>query len=80
MKGLQTLKNRWKAKTPIFFKRICGFCASITGMAVLIHGAFVGYGIDEPQWFQTILPHIVFTGTAVATVAKFAKDDIESDK
>ena len=58
-KVIMEIKNRWKSKTPIFFKNIVKIGLSISGVALAMHLAVLGAGAEEPQWWVNIYPYII---------------------
>ena len=39
IKGLKTLKDRWRSESPLIFKRITNICVTISAMAVAMLAA-----------------------------------------
>ena len=68
------IKNRWKSKTPIFFKNIVKIGLSISGVALAMHLAVLGAGAEEPQWWIDIYPYIIAIPAGMAATAKLTKD------
>ena len=68
------IKNRWKSKTPIFFKNIVKIGLSISGVALAMHLAVLGAGAEEPQWWVNIYPYIIAIPAGMAATAKLTKD------
>ena len=71
---------RFKAETPIFFKKVIGI-----GLGLLSFGAAIK-GIDQtplavklPAILDTVANYAVTAGTVAAAVAKFAKVDVNAD-
>lgn len=65
--------SRWKAKTPLIFKRIIQVCLSISGIAISIHGALAAAGAEEPAWFTFVYPYLVGVPAGMASVAKITQ-------
>lgn len=74
MKRLKSLKERWKATTPFFFKRIIYVGSIFSGVALAIHVALVAGSAIEPQWWQDIYPYLIGIPAGMAAVAKLTKE------
>ena len=74
------IKNRWKSKTPIFFKNIVKIGLSISGVALAMHLAVLGAGAEEPQWWVNIYPYIIAIPAGMAATAKLTKDSDIDEK
>lgn len=70
---IKRVVSRWKAKTPLFFKRIMSFCLCVSGTAIAIHSAIVAAGATEPGWWVTLYPYLVGIPAGAAAVAKFTQ-------
>ena len=68
------LSERWKASSPKIFKYIYRICGTISVAAIGWHTAVTAIGIDEPDWFMTILPYIIGIPAGMAAVAKITKE------
>lgn len=79
-KVIMEIKNRWKSKTPIFFKNIVKIGLSISGVALAMHLAVLGAGAEEPQWWVNIYPYIIAIPAGMAATAKLTKDSDIDEK
>lgn len=73
-KIINSIKNRWLAKTPKFFKNIIRIGISISGIAIAMHGAMLAAGAIEPEWWITIYPYLVSIPAGMAACAKLTRD------
>ena len=67
------LRNRWKAKTPLIFKRIIKLSIGIGLTAAAIQTSIVSAGLDAPEWWMKILPYLIGAGAGASTVAKLTQ-------
>jgi general stress protein CsbA len=79
-KTINKFKERWRAKSPLVFKRITNICVSISAMSVAIHTACITAGAVEPYWYVLIYPYVVGASTGMAFVAKMTQERKEEDK
>ncbi len=70
---ITTLYNRWKAKTPIIFKRIIKLSIGISTVALAIHSAITSLGLEVPEWWLDVLPYLVGAGAGAGAVAKLTQ-------
>ena len=75
MKIIQTVKNRWRASTPTFFKTILKIGLSISAIALAVHLAISTAGAMEPQWWLNVYPYLVGIPAGMAAVAKLTRED-----
>lgn len=80
MKWFIEMRNRWKAETPRFFKKIVWVCGSISTVAVAIHTAVTLAGAIEPYWWQCAYPYLVGIPAGMAAAAKLARVDSAKNK
>ena len=73
-KSLRTVLSRWRATTPLFFKRIVCAGSVISGVALAIHVALMAGGAAEPQWWQDVYPYLIGVAAGMAAVAKLTKE------
>ena len=74
-KLVSNIINRWKAETPIFFKRIIKISLSISSIALAMHLAIIAAGAVEPQWWVDIYPYIIAIPAGMAAAAKLTSDN-----
>lgn len=80
-KVLSNLKERWKANTPKFFKKIIWIGTGISGLAIAIHTALVMAGAFEPQWWVITYPYVIGVPAGMSFISKFTRDyGIEEQK
>lgn len=70
MKILETVKKRWEAESPRFFKWVMGVALSLSSVALSIQGALTAGGAETPLWWQTVYPYLIGFGAGMAAVAK----------
>jgi len=75
IKGLKTLKDRWRSESPLIFKRITNICVTISAMAVAMHMACMAAGAIEPYWWTSVYPYVVGISAGMAFVSKLTKDN-----
>lgn len=73
LKGLETLQNRWRAKTPIIFSRIIKIAVTLSASAIAIHTTCTNIGIDEPEWWLKAMPYLIGVGIGGGAVAKLTQ-------
>ena len=71
----QTLKNRWKAETPLLFKNVVRICGAVSAISMSMHGACVVAGAVEPLWWCNIYPYLVGVPAGMALIAKLTAKD-----
>ena len=69
--NMESLKDRWNAKTPKFWKRI----QRIAIIAGTIAGIIIAAPVTLPAAIITAAGYIAVVGTAVATTAQLTKED-----
>lgn len=72
-KMLETLKERWTARTPIIFSKIIRFAMSISCVAIAIQTALVTAGAEIPEWWGIVFPYMVGAGAGASAVAKLTQ-------
>lgn len=75
MRMYKTIKDRWKAESPLLFKRITNISCSISAIAIAVNLALSASGANQPQWWVNIFPYLVGIPAGMAAVAKLTKDD-----
>ena len=73
MHGIDCAIARWRAKTPIVFKRIIRIGLCISSVSVAIHEALNQFGAMEPEWWTTIYPYLIGIPAGAAATAKFTQ-------
>ncbi len=68
-----TLHSRWKAKTPLIFKRIIKISIGVSTASIAIQTAFTEYGIEPPAWWMQTLPYLIGAGVGAGAVAKLTQ-------
>ena len=68
-----TLRDRWKAKTPILFSRIIKLSIGIGAAAAAIQTAFNTNSIEAPAWWLRVMPYLVGAGAGASVVAKLTQ-------
>jgi dolichol kinase len=68
---MESLKERWNAKTPRFWKRV----QRIAIIAGTVAGIIIAAPVTLPAAVVTAAGYIVAVGTAVATTAQLTKED-----
>ncbi len=71
-----TLKKRWKAKTPKFWKKV----QRIAIVAGTVAGIIIAAPIALPAAVVTAATYVVTAGTVAATLSQLTVDDKEQDK
>lgn len=61
---------RWKAKTPIYFKKILTWSISILTALVAGYTSMVAAGVSIPVWLSTIYPYAVGFSAGLASLSK----------
>jgi len=71
---IQTIKERWKARVPKFFKWIMGIGTGIATIALAIQMALNSAGASIPEWWETIYPYMIGIGAGMTAVAKLTRE------
>lgn len=71
----KTIKDRWTAATPKFFKKVIWIGTSISGVAIAINTALGLAGAMAPVWWCNVYPYLVGVPAGMAAVAKLARED-----
>ena len=79
MRIYKTIKDRWKAESPILFKRITSIGCTISAIAISVNLALAASGANEPQWWVNIFPYLVGIPAGMAAVAKLTKENGRQD-
>lgn len=66
-----TIYKRWKAKTPIFFKKVIKVGLGVGAFG----GAVLASPVALPAFLITIAPSLVTAGAVSALIAKFTVED-----
>lgn len=79
MAGLfSNLKARWKARSPLIFRRITNVCVAISGVALAVQTALTAAGAQAPEWWLAAYPYLIGVPAGMAAVAKLTKEDDNS--
>ena len=78
MNWFKELKERWKAETPVFWKKVMSISITLGSSAVAILGAeklfdLQNYGV--PQIIFTVAGYVVVAAAACGLSAKITKQD-----
>lgn len=68
-----TLKQRWKAKTPKFWKKV----QKISIAAGVIGGAIIAAPVALPAAVVTVAGYLVAVGSVGATLSQLTVDDVK---
>lgn len=68
-----TMRNRWKAKVPVFFKWVMGFGASLASVALAIQMALNSAGASVPGWWESLYPYLIGMGAGMTACGKFTQ-------
>lgn len=66
-------KNRWRAKMPKFFNRVCWVCSLISGTALAANEAMQLAGATPHEWWTDLFPYLVGIPAGMAFAAKFTQ-------
>lgn len=70
---INTIKNRWKAQMPAFFKWVMGISGSIAAIALAIQVALTSGNAVIPEWWETIYPYLIGIGAGMSATAKLTQ-------
>lgn len=70
---IKTIKERWKAAMPVFFKWIMGIGTAIAGIALSIQLALDSGGATIPEWWEKLYPYLIGIGAGMTATAKFTQ-------
>lgn len=70
---ITTIKERWKAQIPLFFKWIMGIGTSVAGVALAIHMAMSSAGAVIPEWWSSVYPYLIGVGAGMTATAKLTQ-------
>jgi len=73
---MESLKERWNAKTPRFWKKV----QRIAIIAGTVAGIIIAAPVTLPAAVITAAGYVVAVGTAVATTAQLTKEDNPENK
>ena len=72
-RNFRDARNRWKAKTPLAFKRVIKTCLGISSTALAVNMALQAGGAAEPEWWGVVYPYLIGFPAGMAAVAKFTQ-------
>lgn len=75
MSLFKTLKDRWSAESPDFFKGVQKVAISLGGSALAVLGCASIPGIIIPAIVTKVCSYIIIAAAAVAGTAKLTKQD-----
>lgn len=78
--SIRSIKERWTAKSPVIFRRICNVCVGISTVAAAIQTALMASGATTPQWWTDIFPYLIGIPAGMAAVAKLTKEDKDNER
>ena len=67
------LVDRWRAETPLIYKRVQASAASLSAIAIAVNTACVSAGAALPEWWVKMFPYLVGIGAAITAIAQFTK-------
>lgn len=70
---IKTIKDRWKAAMPVFFKWIMGIGTTMAGIALSIQLALDSGNAVIPEWWEKLYPYIIGIGAGMTATAKFTQ-------
>ena len=73
-KELMEIRDRIKAKTPKFFKKIGYIAASISGVAIAMQVAMTSAGAVLPDWWVCVYPYLIGLPAGIAACAALTRD------
>lgn len=71
---LSTIKQRWSAKIPIFFRWVMGISSSVAAIALAINVALNSSGAVTPAWWQLVYPYLIGIGAGMTACAKLTQE------
>lgn len=72
-KVLNTIRERWKAQMPVFFKWIMGIGSGVAAVALAIQMAMDSGNAVAPEWWVTLYPYLIGIGAGMTATAKFTQ-------
>lgn len=75
MKKTNIFIERWKAKSPVFFKKLKSYALSIGGSAAAVLVANSTMSLNLNQTLISVLGYVVAACVAIAGTAKLTKED-----
>lgn len=66
--------DRWRAQTPLLFKRIIKIALSISAIALGINGALEMGHADIPIWWSVVYPYLIGVPAGMSVIAKFTQE------
>lgn len=73
------IKERWRSKTPVFFKKVIWIGTSVSGVAIAINTALGMAGAMAPVWWCNVFPYLVGVPAGMAAIAKLTRDDSKDE-
>lgn len=70
----QTIKTRWQAKMPKFFKWIMGIGTGVAAVALAIQMSLNSAGAYAPEWWNALYPYLIGAGAGMTAVAKLTRE------
>lgn len=75
MKKTNIFIERWKAKSPAFFKKLKGYALSVGGSAAAVLVTNGTMSLNLNQTLISVLGYVVAACVAIAGTAKLTKED-----
>lgn len=75
MKKTNIFIERWKTKSPVFFKKLKAYALSIGGSAASVLVANGAMSLNLNQTLISVLGYVVAVCVAIAGTAKLTKED-----
>lgn len=72
-KIIETLKRKWNAETPKFYKWVRNVSATISGCAIAIKTAMDGAGCTMSDTWTKIYAYVISITAAIAFLSQFAE-------
>ncbi len=72
-KIFSTIKERWKAQIPVFFKWMIGIGTGVAAVASAIQMALTSGGAIIPAWWETLYPYLIGISAGMIATAKFTQ-------
>ena len=68
-----TIRERWKAQIPLFFKWVMGIGTGVAATALAIQMALDTGNAVAPEWWTKIYPYLIGIGAGMTASAKFTQ-------
>lgn len=71
---IMEIRDRIKAKTPKFFKKIGYIAASVSGVAIAIQVAMTSANAIPPEWWVSVYPYLIGLPAGIVACAALTRD------